>query len=562
MIKQMDNTAQQDVDVCAILNTFMYLDYKEAADNATLSTIIKAIENKIKTDEDFAEDMEKKKDELTILQKAVNDEDKTIANMVIGNQSCQSPQDYNEGTHAATFKDASGKIYIAFRGTGDGEWPDNGIGMTAVSTPQQREALKYYDKICDTNKWNMDTDLIITGHSKGGNKAQYITLNSENGKYIDKCYSLDGQGFSADAVEAMKKKKDYNEQLAKMYSINGENDFVNGLGHKVIKEENTFYVDTPVEKLPVKGRIMNLHHITGMFAREVNGEVVYGGKFNDEEEQGLISINAKNISDYLMTLSPDKINDTALVIMQAMELTEGRPDSINGEPYPIENIPGFIADGAPSMIITLLSHEEGRELFKQIGARIFDDYYKKHGAWGVVGLACSICIHLPAIALFSASVAGAAFEVYRWAGIIENTLDFLADIKDFAKDAYNFVSDCAEKVKAILNEMADWYIKHFDAGHKYSTENPYIRLNTYKLYNYATQLEAIQRRLHNLDYRLDSLYGAVIADGDLPDLLSLIKSDILTGNSRRLQRCIDYLNETAADFERAESKILKKLHEM
>ena len=48
MTKLMDNTTQQDVDVCAVLNTYMYLDYKMAKDGANLYTIIKDIERRKK----------------------------------------------------------------------------------------------------------------------------------------------------------------------------------------------------------------------------------------------------------------------------------------------------------------------------------------------------------------------------------------------------------------------------------------------------------------------------------------------------------------------------------
>lgn len=34
--------------------------------------------------------------------------------------------------------------------------------------------------------------ITVTGHSKGGNKAQYVTVLSDK---VDRCISMDGQGF-------------------------------------------------------------------------------------------------------------------------------------------------------------------------------------------------------------------------------------------------------------------------------------------------------------------------------------------------------------------------------
>ena len=68
----------------------------------------------------------------------------------------------------------------------------------------------------------------MTGHSKGGNKAQYITINSKYRDLIKYCFSFDGQGFSPEAVKIFKYRfDDYDESVKKIYGFNGENDFVN-----------------------------------------------------------------------------------------------------------------------------------------------------------------------------------------------------------------------------------------------------------------------------------------------------------------------------------------------
>ena len=46
---------------------------------------------------------------------------------------------------------------------------------------------------------NLPYDSItVAGHSKGGNKAQYVTVLSDK---VDRCISMDGQGFSQEFID-------------------------------------------------------------------------------------------------------------------------------------------------------------------------------------------------------------------------------------------------------------------------------------------------------------------------------------------------------------------------
>ncbi len=76
---------------------------------------------------------------------------------------------------------------IAFKGTsGSKEWLDNVKGMVLSDTPSQKVALSFVEKL-------PYTDIAVVGHSKGGNKAMYVTALSDK---VTRCVSLDGQGFS------------------------------------------------------------------------------------------------------------------------------------------------------------------------------------------------------------------------------------------------------------------------------------------------------------------------------------------------------------------------------
>jgi hypothetical protein len=69
------------------------------------------------------------------------------------------------------------------------------------------------------------------------------------------------------------------------------------------------------------------------------------------------------------------------------------------------------------------------------------------------------------------------------------------------------------------------------------------------------RLKSINNRISSLDRRMDSLYFKV----GLLDMLSLMQADLLTSENKRLARCIEYLEDTADSFERAERNILASI---
>ena len=112
-----------------------------------------------------------------------------IENSLSGNKEC------TENLVNMTLKYKNNLIFV-FKGTsGTYEWVDNVRGTYVSDTKRQIKALKYYDKMYKLYADSVDK-IYITGHSKGGNKAQYIgVLRGEDSK-IKHVYSFDGQGFN------------------------------------------------------------------------------------------------------------------------------------------------------------------------------------------------------------------------------------------------------------------------------------------------------------------------------------------------------------------------------
>lgn len=84
---------------------------------------------------------------------------------------------------------------------------------------------------------------------------------------------------------------------------------------------------------------------------------------------------------------------------------------------------------------------------------------------------------------------------------------------------------------------------------------PIIKVDTYKLRNYADRLESVNRRINSIDNRLDSLYTKVAFE----DLWNLLKADLFTTESKKIKKCISYLEDTAEIFETCERNIINKL---
>ncbi len=133
--------------------------------------------------------------------------------------------DYKEtGMRVACFvndENSPTDVNVVFRGSsGDYEWKDNGKGGYLSDTELQQDAAEYINNLPD----NYGNNMTVTGHSKGGNKAQYVTIVTDR---IGKCVSYDGQGFSEEFLEK------YSSEIAaksdKIISISANKDYVHCL---------------------------------------------------------------------------------------------------------------------------------------------------------------------------------------------------------------------------------------------------------------------------------------------------------------------------------------------
>lgn len=115
------------------------------------------------------------------------------------------------------------EMYVVFRGTGSAdEWRDNFEGLYSYDTPAQKNASDYIDRMMEGREG--DWRVVVSGHSKGGNKAMYAAITNP---CVDECYSFDGQGFSTQFFNK------YGNEIAarrsRIHSYNYKGDFVSAL---------------------------------------------------------------------------------------------------------------------------------------------------------------------------------------------------------------------------------------------------------------------------------------------------------------------------------------------
>ncbi len=202
-----------------------------------------------------------------------------------------SPQ---EGALSAVFvNEKTGEAVVAFRGTAEYEWKDNFLGGAAteakdgVSTEYQLKALEWYQGLGLTDAGY--TTITAIGHSKGGNKAKYITLMDTS---ITRCISYDGQGFSDEFYE--KYKDEISRRQCVISNYNVEYDFVNLLLNDV--GDTTYCKGFDYGE----GKLLEAHCPNTFFWFDENGKARIEAV--EEQAAGMVELN-KFLNSYLRTLS-------------------------------------------------------------------------------------------------------------------------------------------------------------------------------------------------------------------------------------------------------------------
>lgn len=525
---------------------------------------------------------------------------------------------------AVTIRGPDGSLYVHFNGTGDGNWGYNSAAYQDGSPSAVQEwSLYYFNQMVEEEGGN--GDIYVSGHSQGGNNAQFVTMRSAYGERIAQCVSLDGPGFSNRFVEDTKNlygEGYFESQQQKIYGYHGKSDFVSPLGQQdIIPEGHIRYLE-----YGNAADITYYHAIQGLFAVDENGNIKgppyhlvglnNGDGLDDSDFRKLVVSIAEKITE----MPQDQQERAAEIVMKLCEnmgggesilaeLTEQDLADLKDMLVPLlvgiaEENPDlllsvlqemgvdqelvmlaekFLAefnqlpldvreDGLDSLLEFLLKYvdiEDGNISINGwlLAADVWDEIIlDPFNAWSIiqkynlddvlvaymaehptelvasVALAALAVIIAPKVALVAATLVAVAIAFMSIASAIIHLIEL-------GKDIYQFVVNVVNAIKETINRIKEWIFKN-SSGYQYAQENPYFRVDTDLLREYAQRLENLNRRLVQLDHDMDNLYPQV----RLRDLISVFSVNWSTSWSLTLARAARDIRTTANELDAAEIK--------
>lgn len=529
-------SSSNEAQIAAMLNLFEYLDYHMGTPGTDLGTLIFEAETYLRNNP--SQMSESKENMLAILKEG-------LENIPGLTDLRLTMSDHGNGIEADAF--SCGKdVYVAYRGTGDGKWIDNGRGMTQELTDSQSQASEFFDRVAEACGLDGDSNVIVTGHSKGGNNAQAATLNADNRALIDQCYSFDGQGMSDAAIERYSTMPGYEDQRRKMYGIHGENDYVNELGIQVIPEENTVHIETNMDASDLAAG----HALEYLFHQ---GDGTFGYTLNEETGQGTLGRYADRLSEILMSMPEELRDHVAVSIMQLIEFPEEMKIGYNGDHASFTDMSAFIHVGIPTVIYSLIGTEEGREALWDILTDVVQNYVEEHGVWAAIGTVAATVLLAPVIlpaVYFAVQTIGTILTA------LTLVIDFLAameQIGELLKKVGEYLQKCLDAVAEFFEQVSDW-VKSKVTGRPIIKSGDFS-VNLSVLCRTADELARMQRSLSeaaqevNRIRRTLPMYGLAASAVKSYLTYTAFRTSQTAGNARSLIRAADHAANSYKSYE-------------
>lgn len=396
--------------------------------------------------------------------------------------------------------------FVAFRGTDNTleGWQEDFNMAFDMHTEAQIESKEYLDYVAE----NLHGDIMIGGHSKGGNNTYYSYLfcSDDTKERITGIYSYDAPGLFNDRII---KTEEYKKMLE-------------------LLEGNSL-----APKNSVIGLLLN--------------ETEF--KFVDTDETIVLSHDA-------FTWKIDIDNNTFVVAEQT-----DASKLINNT---LDDLLGFMTLYDRKTLVNALwryINKQDVDSFDDVLDLVKDQH---------IGIAVDIYLSGDYSFMEKMVILGTITAGVYFAG--SNLIEFAVDnIEEKKKQLVNAIDRRLEtlqdKFKTFFTDlrvnvisMAQKYLvafnRNFNTGYQQASVNSYIRIDTARMRWYADRLNRVNGRITKLDSRLDKLYRKV----GLKDLFALVQADAMTRYHWRLKRCVNYLYDTAYDFERADNSIASQLN--
>ena len=470
-----------------------------------------------------------------------------------------------------TFQDPTdkNKVFIVFSGTPANAWGQNGDpfgpprdnkyynyetinGETVISgtkiinehfSESQATALNYLNYVAEKHGLTEDHYVTVTGHSQGDNSAKTVTMRSD---LIDLCVGIDGQGYSPEAIAEMQKDPKYNERIDKIYQVRNDNNGVDGFGLDICNPNQVFYQKGPLTRkiLAIDHELKNHFVITGY---DDDGAPIYG--FADYTDgRGFVGKTMENFSNILKHLPQEVRGPIARGVMQIAQLG-------------LQKLDGKSAFGNPAELWEVILAYIALEVVLPIAA--LAGAFQTFGISGEFVLAYIGIVIFTGLLIFAPIIlitVGVAVIIIEFAKTMISLADFA--IKKIIEIGSELLQGLYDSLVNMKNGFEKFLDTNFNIGYQYALANPLLVVDTVRMRDYASRLTKVNNRVKNVDNRISKLYGKVIKIEDLigsaQRLSKLIRANVLLGNSPKLTKSAEYLNNAATDFETAEKKIRAK----
>lgn len=526
---------------------------------------------------------------------------------------------------AIAVRDKAGNIYVHFNGTGDGNWNYNSVAYGGPPSRMQEEALTWFNEFIETKYEGQSRgNLYVTGHSQGGNNAQFVTIRSPYADYITNCVPLDGPGFSEQFVKDsinLYGEAFYERQRDKIWAYNGENDYVSCLGQtSIVPDGHTRYLKYTNPDPDHKGPIdfTNFHAVNGLLDK--NGNIIIiedDSAFRKYIMQALEKVKKlppeqqKKAADLIMTLCEDLMGDEnkgtnmlanmspeefaelkQILVPLLVEILADNSDSIvpvlqefgmdragaeaiadliehfnsyspkiresilqeilqvvkyeNGQ-FSIDwsEVPEAVVTASPVILETLMTHPEDIDIvLHELDADTAIGNWIQNHPWQFAGISILVALSSPLWIPLAASAVALGF-------LADAVIRIVQGIEGLADQIKKGIVTLITSLKNAVNAISKWVRNTFDAGVRYANVNLYFKVDTAKLREYASRINAVNNRLRNLDSGLRGLYWQV----GLLDIWDILCANLLTGGSPTLDKVKAYLNNSADRFEMTENKV-------
>lgn len=456
---------------------------------------------------------------------------------------------------AITVVDAEGNIYVHYRGTGDGNWGLNAPAYGPEASSVQKWAEDYCNRTLDNN-YTLNTDypgrypdakIYLSGHSQGGNNAQYAMLTTKYADEIEACISLDGQTFSHDVLNDLRSVDGYSQRRDKIYAYYGAYDFVSPLGQEQPVPGDHVYMVELAEGYTMNGKdpgIPGFHMVEYML--DENGHFVNPKRYDSPDNgESAFRKTIRDLNALINKLPPEMQERVAKDAMMVAEYFMGddRGGNIKGD-FSFLQLNELLIVVVPALITTMITHpEDFIGILTEAG--VFEkitQFAKEHPFLTVALVLCA-----PFLVKVLAGLGVLALKIALLVDFICVALELawkgLQALADFCQKAF-------EVIKNAVQAICEWGRNTFNRGVKYVQNNPSFRGDPSVLRTLAGRISSVNSRLRSLDGMMNDLYWQV---GFL-DLWDILCSNLLTSGSPTLLQVQNYLNNTATRIENAESQ--------